>query len=62
VRDPQQIDDAALATAHYLCDEGRDTASGPGWWQGVLTYNNSVSYGQLVWAAVNRYAAPTPPR
>jgi membrane-bound lytic murein transglycosylase B len=61
VRDPQQIDDAALATAQYLCDEGRDTASGPGWWQGVLTYNNSVPYGQLVWAAVDRYAAPAPP-
>jgi membrane-bound lytic murein transglycosylase B len=60
VRDPQQIDDAALAAAHYLCDEGRDTASGPGWWQGVLTYNNSVSYGQLVWAAVDRYSAPAP--
>jgi membrane-bound lytic murein transglycosylase B len=58
LRDPQQIDDAALATAHYLCDEGRDTATGPGWWQGVLTYNNSVAYGQLVWAAVDRYAGP----
>lgn len=61
VRDPQQIDDAALATAHYLCDGGRDTASGRGWWEGVLTYNNSVPYGQLVWAAVDRYAAPPTP-
>jgi membrane-bound lytic murein transglycosylase B len=60
VRDPQQIDDAALATAHYLCADGRDTGSGQGWWDGVLTYNNSVPYGQLVWAAVNRYGAPPP--
>ncbi len=56
VRDPQQIDDAALAAAGYLCAGGRDTASGEGWWDGVLTYNRSVPYAQLVWAAAERYA------
>jgi membrane-bound lytic murein transglycosylase B len=55
VRDPQQLDDAALAAARYLCVGGRDTASGAGWWDGVLTYNRSVSYARLVWAAVDRY-------
>jgi membrane-bound lytic murein transglycosylase B len=60
VRDPQQVDDAALAAARYLCADGRDTGTGPGWWAGVLTYNNSTSYGRLVWAAVERYAGPPP--
>jgi membrane-bound lytic murein transglycosylase B len=56
VLDPFQIDDAAAAAAAYLCAGGRDTASGEGWWDGVLTYNRSVSYAQLVWAAADRYA------
>jgi len=56
VRDPHQLDDAAVAAAMYLCTGGRDTASGAGWWDGVLTYNRSVSYARLVWAAADRYA------
>lgn len=53
---PHQIDDAALAAAAYLCAQGRDTASGDGWWDGVLTYNRSTEYARLVWAAADRYA------
>jgi membrane-bound lytic murein transglycosylase B len=49
--DPQQIDDAARAAAAYLCAEGRDIASGDGWWDGVLAYNRSVEYARLVWAS-----------
>lgn len=56
VRNPQQIDDAARAAAAYLCAEGRDIASGTGWWNGVLTYNRSISYARLVWTATDRYA------
>lgn len=56
VRDPHQLDDAALAAARYLCADGRDTASGEGWWDGVLAYNRSGSYARLVWAAADRYA------
>lgn len=56
VRDPNQLDDAAHAAAAYLCADGRDTASGEGWWDGVLTYNRSVAYARLVWAAADRYA------
>jgi membrane-bound lytic murein transglycosylase B len=59
VRDPYQLDDAARAAAAYLCADGRDTASGEGWWDGVLTYNRSVSYAQLVWAAADRYTTAT---
>jgi membrane-bound lytic murein transglycosylase B len=60
VRDPHQLDDAALAAARYLCAGGRDTASGEGWWDGVLTYNRSVDYARRVWAAATRYATATP--
>jgi membrane-bound lytic murein transglycosylase B len=59
VRDPHQLDDAALAAARYLCADGRDTASGEGWWAGVLTYNSSVDYARLVWAAADRYTIAT---
>ncbi len=63
VRDPHQIDDAAAGAAAYLCAEGRDTADGAGWWDGVLTYNRSGSYARTVWAATDRYAttSATPP-
>lgn len=59
VRDPHQIDDAAAGAAAYLCTEGRDTAEGTGWWDGVLAYNRSGSYARLVWAAADRYATTT---
>lgn len=59
VRDPQNIDDAALAAAGYLCADGRDTATGEGWWDGVLTYNASGDYARLVWAAAERYGTET---
>jgi membrane-bound lytic murein transglycosylase B len=61
VRDPFQIDDAAAGAAAYLCAGGRDTASGAGWWAGVMTYNRSVSYARLVWAAADRYAGAVAP-
>lgn len=56
VRDPQQIDDAALAAAGYLCAGDRDTSSGRGWWSGVLAYNASEAYAREVWTAADRYA------
>lgn len=57
VRDPQQIDDAALAAAGYLCAGDRDTATGTGWWSGVLAYNASEDYAREVWTAADAYAA-----
>jgi membrane-bound lytic murein transglycosylase B len=54
--DPQNIDDATLAAARYLCAGGRDLGSGAGWWQAVLSYNNTTEYAQLVYAAAARYA------
>ncbi len=44
VADPQNIDDAALTAARYLCASGGDLTSEPGWQQALLTYNRSNSY------------------
>lgn len=54
--DPQNIDDAALTAAHYLCSRGRDLATAAGWWRAVLAYNSSVSYGQKVFSGADAYA------
>lgn len=48
VADPDDLDDAALAAARYLCDAGTDLSSAEGWWRAVLTYNRSSSYGRDV--------------
>ncbi|NYI90530.1 membrane-bound lytic murein transglycosylase B [Amycolatopsis endophytica] len=53
---PQQIDAAALAAAKYLCAGGRDMAAAGGWWSGILSYNNSVDYGQKVFGLADAYA------
>jgi len=60
VADPQNIDDAALAAGHYLCAGGKDLATGAGWWQAILSYNNSVAYVQSVFTAADGYARATP--
>nr|WP_238816061.1 lytic murein transglycosylase [Nocardia brasiliensis] len=44
VADPQNIDDAALTAARYLCVSGGDLTSEHGWQQALLTYNQSTSY------------------
>jgi membrane-bound lytic murein transglycosylase B len=54
--DPQNIDDAALATARYLCSGGRDMGSSEGWWAAVWQYNNSTEYGQNVFSGADAYA------
>jgi membrane-bound lytic murein transglycosylase B len=54
--DPQDVDDAALATARYLCADGRDVGTPAGWWAGVLSYNESVDYAQRVFSAADTYA------
>jgi membrane-bound lytic murein transglycosylase B len=44
VIDPQNIDDAALTAARYLCASGGDLTSQPGWQQALLTYKQSNTY------------------
>lgn len=55
--DPDDLDDAALAAADYLCASGGDLRSGAGWEQAVLTYNRSTVYVADVLAQAAGYAA-----
>lgn len=55
IKDPNQIDDAALAAARYLCSYGQlDTATG--WHAAVFGYNHLDSYVAAVAAQATRYA------
>ena len=47
--DPQNIDNAALAAAKYLCADNRDLSSGEDWLRAILSYNNSVDYARQVY-------------
>nr|WP_245672987.1 lytic murein transglycosylase [Aldersonia kunmingensis] len=44
VLDPDNIDDAALTAALYLCARGGDLRTAEGWQQALLAYNQSGSY------------------
>jgi membrane-bound lytic murein transglycosylase B len=55
--DPQNIDDSAFTAARYLCSAGDDLSTPDGWWKAVLTYNQSVAYGQDVFSGSDAYAA-----
>lgn len=54
--DPQQMDDAALAAARYLCAGGRDMSTADGWWAGLWSYNRSTEYAQKVFGLADQYA------
>lgn len=55
VRDPQDVDDAALTAGRYLCATGAlDTAAG--WTAAVLSYNHSSDYVDAVFAAAETLA------
>lgn len=56
VKDPQDIDDAALAAARYLCVAG-DLGTGEGWTAAVLSYNHSEEYLRNVYSAASTIAA-----
>jgi len=55
VSDPNQVDDAALATARYLCHSG-NLSSATGWHAAIYSYNHSESYVTAVTTAANAYA------
>jgi membrane-bound lytic murein transglycosylase B len=55
VRDPQDIDDAALSASRYLCASG-DLSSPVGWTDAVFSYNHSADYVQSVYAAADQIA------
>ena len=54
-RNPQDIDDAALATAVYLCSGSDDLATLTGQKAAVYRYNNSNAYVNLVIKIMNGY-------
>jgi membrane-bound lytic murein transglycosylase B len=54
-RDPQDIDDAALATAVYLCSGDEDLSTYGGQKASVYRYNHSQEYVDLVIAIMNAY-------
>jgi hypothetical protein len=55
VRDPQDIDDAALAGAVYLCSGDEDLSTYGGQKAAVYRYNHSQDYVNLVVAIMNAY-------
>ncbi len=56
-RNPQDIDDAALATAVYLCSGNDDLSAAAGQRSAVYRYNNSQSYVNLVLSIAKAYLA-----
>lgn len=54
--DPQQIDDAVMTAAAYLCDGGEDLTNDDAWVSAVTTYNQSITYAQDVAAIAESYA------
>jgi membrane-bound lytic murein transglycosylase B len=59
VADPQDLDDAALAAARYLCAAGGDLETGTGWTAAVRAYNHADAYVQAVYDAASAYATRT---
>jgi membrane-bound lytic murein transglycosylase B len=55
LRNPQDIDDAALATAVYLCSGNEDLSTVKGQRTAVFRYNHSVAYVNLVLSIMNAY-------
>lgn len=66
VEDPQNIDDAAITAAAYLCTGG-SLSSAPGWEKAVMSYNSSLDYVEAVRGSADRIASaagvarPAPP-
>jgi hypothetical protein len=55
VAEPNDIDDASLTAAVYLCKNGRDLSKADAWWDAILSYNAVQPYVQKVFAAANLY-------
>jgi len=55
LRNPQDVDDAALGTAVYLCSGSDDLATDAGRQSAVFRYNHSQSYVDLVLSIMEAY-------
>ncbi len=56
VASPDNIDDAALSAARYLCVSGGDLTTPQGWEKAVMVYNNSMKYVLDVRDHANAYS------
>ncbi|WP_243056294.1 lytic murein transglycosylase [Nocardioides sp. SR21] len=54
-RNPQDVDDAALGTAVYLCSGADDLSEVPGQRAAIFRYNHSTQYVDLVVSIMNAY-------
>ncbi|OKI71029.1 lytic murein transglycosylase [Micromonospora sp. CB01531] len=55
VKNPHDIDDAALAAGQYLCKGGRNMTIPGDWWNAILSYNDVRRYAQDVFNKANEY-------
>ncbi|MFG3301956.1 lytic murein transglycosylase [Micromonospora chersina] len=55
VRNPHDIDDAALAAGRYLCKGGRNMTIPGDWWGAILSYNDVRRYAQDVFDKADEY-------
>lgn len=60
VSSPDNIDDAALSAAGYLCYRGGNLATPRGWMAALLAYNHSGVYARIVRDWATAYAAGHP--
>ncbi|MGC0362834.1 membrane-bound lytic murein transglycosylase B [Rhodococcus sp. 27YEA15] len=60
--DPDNIDDAALTAARYLCARGGDLTTAAGWQQALMAYNLSGEYLTLVRDRASAYSVGVRPR
>ncbi|RMI28494.1 hypothetical protein EBN03_29875 [Nocardia stercoris] len=51
------INDAALTAARYLCADNHDLATPAGWTSAILAYNHSTTYLEQIHTTANRYSA-----
>ncbi|MEU7845206.1 lytic murein transglycosylase [Micromonospora sp. NPDC049114] len=55
VKDPHDLDDAALAAGNYLCKGGRNLSIPGDWWNAILSYNDVRQYAKAVYDTADRY-------
>jgi membrane-bound lytic murein transglycosylase B len=61
VANPNDIDDAALTAARYLCAAGGDLSTAPGWQAALAAYNAPSAYATAVTDLANTYVHETQP-
>jgi membrane-bound lytic murein transglycosylase B len=60
IADPQDIDDATVTAARYLCTTTDNLSTTTGQWNAAYRYNHSISYANLVLALTTTYTTGKP--